>query len=649
MKAWMLLASALTWTLLPLITAQLHVDTQAGCGTTANDLVYIIDGSSSLGLADFQLAKRWLVNITNSFDISSQHMQVGLVQYSDTPRLEIPLGKHLSNKELLAAIQDVGYLGGNTQTGRAIKFATQHVFASSNRTRAARNRIAVVLTDGRSQDDVVDAAQEAKAQNIILFAVGVGNEIANSELEDIANKPSSTYVLHAENYAAIMNIRDKLEQKLCEESVCPLQTTDPSHPFKGFDLLSSMKIDLKAKKVQGTLMLQPAYLLGTKQDFTDLTRSLLPEGLPRAYVFVSTLRLRSPAHKMKFDLLRILSRDGVRQVAMTLSGADRSVIFTTSSISEKEQSVIFNNRGIQRLFDTEWHQLKMLVKSGRVTCYLDGMKIEEQLLHAMAPIYIDGKIQVAKRVKMEVTVPLEIQKLRLYCDPEQNEKETACEIYSVDDERCPTGREPAVQTCNCPMGKQGLPGLPGPMGFRGEKGREGPPGPDGKPGKPGLPGLSGEPGKNGLKGDTGKPGLTGEPGGSGVRGEIGPPGNPGSPGPMGPGYDRLNMVDQEVEGPKGEPGEMGFPGSPGQPGPQGEKGEAGDPGTPGLPGALGKEGLPGQTGPTGLQGETGPPGLTGPTGDAGTEGPPGPVGPPGVEGREGSKVDLKKNGICSLD
>ncbi len=85
--------------------------------------------------------------------------------------------------------------------------------------------------------------------------------------------------------------------------------------------------------------------------------------------------------------------------------------------------------------------------------------------------------------------------------------------------QCPSDRSPAVEGCDCPSGKPGLPGLPGPMvrhvfklcilmywqayllgsfaclahlikthilivwmqGFRGEKGREGPPGPDGKP------------------------------------------------------------------------------------------------------------------------------------------------------------------------
>ncbi|XP_059913867.1 vWFA and Collagen domain-containing protein [Gadus macrocephalus] len=663
MKMWMLLSCFLAWTLVPLLSAQLHVDTRAGCSTTANDLVYIVDGSSSLGLGDFQLAKRWLVNITNSFDISSHHTQVGLVQYSDTPRLEIPLGKHLSNQELVAAIEDIGYLGGSTKTGRAIKFATQHVFASSNRTRTARNRIAVVLTDGRSQDDVVDAALEAKAQNIILFAVGVGSEIDSSELESIANKPASTYVLYAENYAAIANIRDKLEQKLCEESVCPVETTDSSAPFRGFDLLSRMKIDLKAKKVQGSIMFQPAYLLSTKLDFTDMTRSVLPEGLPRAYVFVATLRLRSPSHKMKLDLLRVVSGDGRVQTAVTLNGVSRSVIFTTTSLSRKEQSIVFNNKGIQRLFDTDWHQLKVLVRSGRVISYLDGVKVEEQLLGAVTPIYIDGKIQVAKKVKMEATVPLELQKMRLYCDPEQNDMETACEIFSVVSVGCPLNREPAAsQSCNCPMGKRGSTGLPGPMGFRGEKGREGPPGPDGKPGKPGLPGLAGDPGKTGLKGEWGEPGLRGESGLNGTKGEMGSPGTPGPPGPpgpVGPGFEILNTLEQQGTGTKalasGSQGPVGPPGPQGEPGPQGKdglagsagaKGEKGEAGVPGvLTGGQVAVGAPGEAGPPGAPGATGPPGGDGRQGPKGGPGTPGSSGPPGLQGLKGDQGHTGNMGL----
>ncbi|XP_030630507.1 collagen alpha-1(XXI) chain [Chanos chanos] len=616
---------------------------QAGCSTTANDIVYIIDGSSSVGVPNFNTAKQWLINITRGFDISSRHTQVAVIQYSDTPRLEIPLGKHQSSQELLQDIAKISYLGGKTQTGRAIKFATDHVFSMPNyTTKPARNRIAVVLTDGRSQDDVVDATMEAKAQNIVLFAVGVGNEITNSELVSMANDPPSTYVLSVEDYTSIGNIRDVMEQKLCEESVCPFTINGNANQAKGFDLMILMKADQMAKKVQGSLISETAYLLSSRLDITESTREIFPEGLPPAYVFVATLRVKSPANRMKFDLWRVLSQDGNKQVAVTLNGADKSVVFTSTSTHKKEQYVIFNDRGIKRLFDSDWHQLKFLVKPKRITCFLDDVHIEEQLLEQMSPIYINGRTQLAKKVNMETTVPIVLQKLRVYCDPSQSERETACEIYSVGDNRCPVER--ALGSCDCPSGKPGIPGLPGPMGFRGEKGREGPPGPDGKPGKPGENGPPGEPGMKGDQGEAGPPGMKGDRGLSGPKGDMGiqgPPGLPGPPGPMG------DQGEPGEQGPPGKPGPIGEPGLPGKDGltgPVGPKGEKGDMGEAGSDGQMGVpdvfpgiRGLPGEMGTVGPQGERGLPGPTGLTGSKGPQGVQGPAGPPGAEGRTGPK------------
>uniref|UniRef100_A0A3B4AMF3 VWFA domain-containing protein n=1 Tax=Periophthalmus magnuspinnatus TaxID=409849 RepID=A0A3B4AMF3_9GOBI len=169
--------------------------------TAQNDLVYIVDGSWSVGPEDFEIAKQWLVNITSNFDISPQYTQVGVVQYSDTPRLEFSLEKHQG------------------ATGRAIKFAVDHVFGSSQRGSTVKNRITVVVTDGKSQDDV-DASEAARAQGITVFAVGVGSEITTSELVTIANKPSSTYVLYAQDYTNINRIREAMQQRLCEGPHC---------------------------------------------------------------------------------------------------------------------------------------------------------------------------------------------------------------------------------------------------------------------------------------------------------------------------------------------------------------------------------------------------------------------------------------------
>ncbi|KAM8731700.1 collagen alpha-1(XXI) chain-like [Acanthopagrus schlegelii] len=512
------------WSAIALLTpleAADEEDVRAGCSTAVNDLVYIVDGSWSVGSSDFETAKQWLINITSQFDISSHYTQVAVIQYSDTPRLEIPLGEHQGGAQLIQAIQGITYLGGNTQTGRAIKFAVDHVFASSQRANQVKNRIAVVVTDGKSQDDVVDASMEARAQDIIVFAVGVGSEITTSELVSIANKPSSTYVLYAEDYTTIDRIRDSMEQKLCEESVCPTRIPVASRDEKGFELMLGMKVHTKAKKIPGSLVSESAFALTASMDITENTREIFPEGLPPSYVFVATLRLKGSSSKLTFDLWRVLSKDKKIQAAVTLSGKDKTVIFTTTSVTEKEQRVTFK-ASFQTLYDGKWHQLKLLVRPSQVTSFLDDQPIQEVMLEPVVPIYINGETQLAKRRGTDITVPVEIQKLRLYCDPHQSERETACEIYSVDDERCPLNRTATVEEedCNCVVGPPGQRGLPGRMGFRGEKGREGPPGPDGKPGKDGKPGDPGPLGLKGMKGESGPAGARGEPGLKGVMNLI---------------------------------------------------------------------------------------------------------------------------------
>uniref|UniRef100_A0A8C4RY09 Si:ch211-106n13.3 n=2 Tax=Erpetoichthys calabaricus TaxID=27687 RepID=A0A8C4RY09_ERPCA len=310
---------------------------RAGCRTAVNDLVFIVDGSWSVGFLNFDTAKKWLINVTNGFDVGTQFTDMAVVQYSDTPRLEIHLGQYKTRQELIDAIGGIKYLGGNTQTGRAIKFATDHVFPSSMRTSPARNKIAVVLTDGKSQDDVVDAAVEARSQNIIMFAVGVGSEITKSELVSIANKPSSAYVLFTEDYTTIEKIKEKMQQKLCEESVCPTRIPVASRDEKGFELMVGLKITQKAKKTQGSLTSEMAFLLSPEMDFTENTRDIFPEGLPPSYVFVATLRIKSPVNKETFDLWRIISKDGVPQAAVTLNGVEKSITFTTTSITSEIQ------------------------------------------------------------------------------------------------------------------------------------------------------------------------------------------------------------------------------------------------------------------------------------------------------------------------
>ncbi|CAM4641731.1 collagen alpha-1(XXI) chain [Lepidochelys kempii] len=609
---------------------------RASCRTAPADLVFILDGSYSVGPENFEIIKRWLVNITRNFDIGPKFIQVGVVQYSDYPVLEIPLGTHDSTENLIGEMESIQYLGGNTRTGRAIQFAIDHLFAKSSR---FLTKIAVVLTDGKSQDEVKDAAAEARKNKITLFAIGVGSEIEEDELRAIANKPSSTYVFYVEDYIAISRIREVIKQKLCEESVCPTRIPVAARDEKGFDILLGLGVKKKVKKrIPIPSSNAKAYEITSNVDLSEFTRSVFPEGLPPSYVFVSTQRFKV---RKTWDLWRILSLDGRPQITVTVNGEDKTLSFTTTSLVNGTQVVTFTAPRVKTLFDEGWHQIRLLVTEAHVTLYIDDQETEMKPLHPVLGIYISGLTQIGKYPGKEETVQFDVQKLRIYCDPEQNNRETACEIPGFNGE-CMNGPSDVGSTpapCICPPGKQGPPGPKGDPGQPGNHGYPGQPGPDGKPGYQGIAGTPGAPGSPGIQGPRGLQGIKGEAGRDGTKGEHGFPGFPGLHGMPASKGERGPKGDQGppgIYGKKGAKGEKGDPGFPGMPGRSGEPGRNGKDGLPGSPGFKGEVGQPGSTGPEGRLGDPGIPGIPGSHGIKGEKGEIGPSGQPGAKGSPGA-------------
>ncbi|CAM4543744.1 unnamed protein product [Caretta caretta] len=609
---------------------------RASCRTAPADLVFILDGSYSVGPENFEIIKRWLVNITRNFDIGPKFIQVGVVQYSDYPVLEIPLGTHDSTENLIGEMESIQYLGGNTRTGRAIQFAIDHLFAKSSR---FLTKIAVVLTDGKSQDEVKDAAAAARKNKITLFAIGVGSEIEEDELRAIANKPSSTYVFYVEDYIAISRIREVIKQKLCEESVCPTRIPVAARDEKGFDILLGLGVKKKVKKrIPIPSSNAKAYEITSNVDLSEFTRSVFPEGLPPSYVFVSTQRFKV---RKTWDLWRILSLDGRPQITVTVNGEDKTLSFTTTSLVNGTQVVTFTAPRVKTLFDEGWHQIRLLVTEAHLTLYIDDQETEMKPLHPVLGIYISGLTQIGKYPGKEETVQFDVQKLRIYCDPEQNNRETACEIPGFNGE-CMNGPSDVGSTpapCICPPGKQGPPGPKGDPGQPGNHGYPGQPGPDGKPGYQGIAGTPGAPGSPGIQGPRGLQGIKGEAGRDGTKGEHGFPGFPGLHGMPASKGERGPKGDQGppgIYGKKGAKGGKGDPGFPGMPGRSGEPGRNGKDGLPGSPGFKGEVGQPGSTGPEGRRGDPGIPGIPGSHGTKGQKGEIGPSGQPGAKGSPGA-------------
>ncbi|XP_015247149.1 PREDICTED: collagen alpha-4(VI) chain-like [Cyprinodon variegatus] len=180
------------------------------------DLVFMVDGSWSIGTENFDQIRQFLYTLVDSFDVSPDHVRVGLVQYSSSPRTEFKLNTFQSKKGILEYIKRLPYRGGGTNTGQGLDFMLNNHFVNPSGSRVEQKvpQIAVVITDGKSQDEVAHHAERLRSRGIILYAIGIKDADEN-ELKQIANRPHSQYVHSVSDFSALQGISQNIVQTLC--------------------------------------------------------------------------------------------------------------------------------------------------------------------------------------------------------------------------------------------------------------------------------------------------------------------------------------------------------------------------------------------------------------------------------------------------
>lgn len=83
------------------------------------DLVFLVDGSWSVGRENFKHIRSFIGALAGAFDIGEDKTRVAVVQYSTDTRTEFPLTRYTRRGDLLQAINSLPYKGGNTMTGKA--------------------------------------------------------------------------------------------------------------------------------------------------------------------------------------------------------------------------------------------------------------------------------------------------------------------------------------------------------------------------------------------------------------------------------------------------------------------------------------------------------------------------------------------------
>ncbi|XP_056277552.1 collagen alpha-1(XIV) chain-like [Pseudoliparis swirei] len=186
------------------------------CKTSSiSDIVILVDGSWSIGRINFRLVRTFLENLVRAFSVEFDQTRIGLAQYSGDPRIEWHLNTHTTKESVLEAVKNLPYKGGNTLTGLALTYILETSFKPESGSRPGVPKIGILITDGKSQDDVIPPAQSLREAGIELFAIGVKNA-DESELKAIASPPEETHVYNVADFNVMSDIVDGLAQSVCE-------------------------------------------------------------------------------------------------------------------------------------------------------------------------------------------------------------------------------------------------------------------------------------------------------------------------------------------------------------------------------------------------------------------------------------------------
>ncbi|XP_063307174.1 collagen alpha-1(XIV) chain isoform X2 [Pelobates fuscus] len=590
------------------------------CKNAKADLVFLVDGSWSIGDDNFNKVLRFLYSTAGAFhEIGPEGTQVAIAQFSDDARTEFKLNSYTSKESLLGAIRQIAYKGGNTKTGRAIKHVRDDLLTHESGMRKGVPKVLVVITDGRSQDEVNKLAKDLQMEGSSIFAIGVA-DADYAELVNIGSKPSERHVFFVDDFDGFKKIEDELITFVCETATatCPLmfiqgQSASGFKMMNVFGLVEKEYAAMEGVSMEpGTFNNFPCYRLHKDALVSQPTKFVHPEGLPSDYTISFLFRILPDTPKEPFALWEILNKDYEPLVGVILDNSGKTLTYFNYDLNAQFQTITFDGPEIRKIFYGSFHKIHIVVTATSTKLVIDCKQIAEKPINTAGNITTDGLEVLGRMVRSrgpkDNSAPFQLQMFDIVCTTSWASRDKCCELPALrNEETCP----PLPSTCSCSQDSKGIQGPPGP------------------------------PGGAGMRGSKGSQGESGPPGPEGPQGLLGPLGPQGPPGPQGPS-------GHSIQGPPGPPGGKGEKGEPGFPGQQGITGASG---SPGRDGETGQRGMPGKDGSTGPSGPPGPmgipgnPGSPGVPGGAGRQGESGPPGPTGVKGERGERGDTQSQNM----
>ena len=171
--------------------------------------MFLLDGSDGTR-SGFPAMRDFVQRVVETLSVDENKDRVAVVQYSRDPAAQFYLNTYTTKGDILHTVRGLRHKGGSPlNTGAALQYVRDNVFTASSGSRRLEGvpQLLILLSGGRSVDNVDTPASALKELGVLVFGIGTRSSDSR-ELQRISHDPS--YALSVSDFTDLPSIQQQL-------------------------------------------------------------------------------------------------------------------------------------------------------------------------------------------------------------------------------------------------------------------------------------------------------------------------------------------------------------------------------------------------------------------------------------------------------
>lgn len=153
--------------------------------------------------------QNFVQTLVQKLNVEPNKDRVAVVQYSDDAAFDFLLNTHSSSGDVINHVKRLIHKGGRLRlTGAALQYVKDNMFtaAAGSRDLEGVTQFLILLSSGRSNDDIRGPVKALKDIGVISLSIGTTNA-DTLELQTISHQPNYFFISEFEN---ILDVQDNI-------------------------------------------------------------------------------------------------------------------------------------------------------------------------------------------------------------------------------------------------------------------------------------------------------------------------------------------------------------------------------------------------------------------------------------------------------